>query len=85
MFNNCKISSAVITKWLDMAHLSYYIMRVRHEGQREKRCDHPPQRLYAWNAYDGALCVACLDCHKILRGALDTEAAETSGASRRGK
>jgi hypothetical protein len=32
-------------------------------------CKHPPHRTYAWFAYDGTLCVVCLECHKILRGA----------------
>ena len=31
-------------------------------------CPHPPERLYAWVAYDGTLCVCCCDCGKILKG-----------------
>jgi hypothetical protein len=41
-------------------------------------CKHPPERLYCWYAYDcyapnGDLCVACLDCHKVLKGTIEKE------------
>jgi hypothetical protein len=35
---------------------------------KKKPCKHPPQRLWAWTAYDGTLCVACCDCGAILKG-----------------
>jgi hypothetical protein len=31
-------------------------------------CQHPVNRLYAWHAYDGTLCVCCNDCGAVLRG-----------------
>jgi hypothetical protein len=42
-------------------------------------CKHPAKRLYAWwaNGNDGSeqtvLCVTCLDCGAILRGAADAD------------
>jgi hypothetical protein len=36
-----------------------------------EECNHPPTRLYAWNAFDGVLCVACCDCGAVLKGAAE--------------
>jgi len=40
------------------------------EGPRAQldRCGHPPKRLYAWRAADGAQCVACCECGSVLGG-----------------
>jgi len=32
-------------------------------------CGHPPERIYAWIAYDGVLCAGCCDCGRVLTGA----------------
>jgi hypothetical protein len=40
----------------------------------ETPCPHPPQRLYAWHAFNyrtgknDILCVACCDCGAVLEG-----------------
>jgi len=39
-------------------------------------CTHPPQRIYAWWAYDGTLCAACCDCGAVLAGAADADEAQ---------
>lgn len=31
-------------------------------------CTHPSERLYAWFAHDGVLCVACNECGAVLQG-----------------
>lgn len=56
-------------------------------GRTEGGCAHPAERLHAWWAYDGTLCVACCDCGAVLAGAADDvpegvpgEAAEAVGA-----
>ena len=36
---------------------------------RRDACAHPPTRYYAWNAWDGRLCVACCECGAVLKGA----------------
>jgi len=46
--------------------------REQTERLTGKRCQHPPNRLYAWYASDRAgpvLCVACCDCGTPLLGA----------------
>jgi hypothetical protein len=39
-------------------------------------CDHPAERLYAWHAADGALCVCCCKCRTPLHGAAPRTVAE---------
>ena len=34
-------------------------------------CTHPPERLHAWFAHDGVLCVACNECGAVLQGGVD--------------
>ena len=32
-------------------------------------CKHPPERVYAWRASDGVLCIGCCECGAVLKGA----------------
>ena len=33
-------------------------------------CKHPPERLFAWRAYDDTLCVGCCECGEVLKGGI---------------
>lgn len=43
------------------------------------KCNHPPQKLHSWIAYDGRLCVACSACGKVLLGEAPENAQEAPG------
>jgi hypothetical protein len=36
-----------------------------------QECTHPEERLFAWWAYDGSLCVCCCECGAVLQGAAE--------------
>ena len=34
----------------------------------QESCKHPPNRVFAWTAYDNTLCSGCCNCGKVLSG-----------------
>jgi hypothetical protein len=68
---------------LDKAKRLAYIVGMRRKkmdkAARKQKCKHPPNRLYAWRAYDGTLCIACCDCGIALKGAISADEIEKLG------
>ena len=36
---------------------------------KQKPCNHPPDKLFVWVAYDKTLVVCCKQCGQVIRGA----------------